>query len=272
MSNFAFKIVSRLPSSLNENKNNFTRKFDRRISPLNLFKSCAKNMTDSGFNFKLPKLESLNLNSENSSISLSALANNHLGIDSNGGSGFALPTLASLGTNNSKSSLEEGPTSLQALANLHLEQSSATQTGFSIPSIFGQDSSEVTQILLPIPTSPEKIDSKPIDLSLALKTQSEKPLQPQKPIKVIAEKVIKKNLEVELLLEETNFEGKENSQDIQSQGSILGKVLTRKWRKKRRIIPYPTNIQSDVKPFMFDTKSPDDIVRDAQSQVFSRIK
>ena len=230
-------------------------------------------MTDSGFNFKLPKLESLNLNSENSSISLSALANNHLGTGSNGGSGFALPTLASLGTNNSKSSLEgEGPTSLQALANLHLDQSSATQTGFSIPSIFGQDSSEVTQILLPIPTSPEKIDSKPIDLSLALKTQSEKPLQPQKPIKVIAEKVIKKNLEVELLLEETNFEGKENSQDIQSQGSILGKVLTRKWRKKRRIIPYPTNIQSDVKPFMFDTKSPDDIVRDAQSQVFSRIK
>ena len=229
-------------------------------------------MTDSGFNFKLPKLESLNLNSENSSISLSALANNHLGIDSNGGSGFALPTLASLGTNNSKSSLEEeGPTSLQALANLHLDQSSATQTGFSIPSIFGQDSSEVTQILLPIPTSPEKIDSKPIDLSSALKTQSEKPLKPQKPIKVIAEKVIKKNLEVELLLEETNFEGKENCK-IQSQGSILGKVLTRKWRKKRRIIPYPTNIQSDVKPFMFDTKSPDDIVRDAQSQVFSRIK
>ena len=270
MSNFAFKIVSRLPSSLNKNKNNFTRKFDRRI--LNLFKSCAKNMTDSGFNFKLPKLESLNLNSENSSISLSALANNHLGIDSNGGSGFALPTLTSLGTNNSKSSLEEGPTSLQALANLHLDQSSATQTGFSIPSIFGQDSSEVTQILLPIPTSPEKIDSKPIDLSLALKTQSEKPFKQQKPIKVIAEKVIKKNLEVELLLEETNFEGKENSQDIRSQGSILGKVLTRKWRKKRRIIPYPTNIQSDVKPFMFDTKSPDDIVRDAQSQVFSRIK
>ena len=267
MSNFAFKIVSRLPSSLNKNKNNFTRKFDRRI--LNLFKSCAKNMTDSGFNFKLPKLESLNLNSENSSISLSALANNHLGIDSNGGSGFALPTLTSLGTNNSKSSLEgEGPTSLQALANLHLDQSSATQTGFSIPSIFGQDSSEVTQILLPIPTSPEKIDSKPIDL---LKIQSEKPLKPQKPIKVIAEKVIKKNLEVELLLEETNFEGKENCK-IQSQGSILGKVLTRKWRKKRRIIPYPTNIQSDVKPFMFDTKSPDDIVRDAQSQVFSRIK
>ena len=138
-------------------------------------------MTDSGFNFKLPKLESLNLNSENSSISLSALANNHLGIDSNGGSGFALPTLTSLGTNNSKSSLEgEGPTSLQALANLHLDQSSATQTGFSIPSIFGQDSSEVTQILLPIPTSPEKIDSKPIDL---LKIQSDKPLKPQNPIK-----------------------------------------------------------------------------------------
>ena len=217
-------------------------------------------MSDSAFNFKLPKLESLNLNSENST-SLSALANNHLGIQ-NGG--FALPIL----TNNSKSE-EEGPTSLQALANLHLDQSSSTQPGFSIPSIFGQDSSEVTQILLPNPTlsSPEKIDSKPIDLSLALKTQSEKPFKKQ-PIKVIEEKVIKKNLEVELLLEETKFEeGKEN---YQSQGSILGKVLTRKWRKKRRLIPYPANIQSDVKRFMFDTKSPDDIVRDAQSQVFSR--
>ena len=220
-------------------------------------------MSDSAFNFKLPKLESLNLNSENST-SLSALANNHLGIQNGGG--FALPIL----TNNSKS--EESTTSLQALANLHLDQSSSTQPGFSIPSIFGQNSSEVTQILLPNPTlsSPEKIDSKPIDLSLALKTQTEKPFKKQ-PIKVIEEKVIKKNLEVELLLEETNFEGKENCK-IQSQGSILGKVLTRKWRKKRRIIPYPTNIQSDVKPFMFDTKSPDDIVRDAQSQVFSRIK
>ena len=218
-------------------------------------------MSDSAFNFKLPKLESLNLNSENST-SLSALANNHLGIQ-NGG--FALPIL----TNNSKSE-EEGPTSLQALANLHLDQSSSTQPGFSIPSIFGQNSSEVTQILLPNPSlsSPEKIDSKPIDLSLALKTQSEKPFKKQ-PIKVIEEKVIKKNLEVELLLEETDFEeGKENY--IQSQGSILGKVLTRKWRKKRRLIPYPANIQSDVKRFMFDTKSPDDIVRDAQSQVFSR--
>ena len=217
-------------------------------------------MSDSAFNFKLPKLESLNLNSQNST-SLSALANNHLGIQ-NGG--FALPIL----TNNSKSE-EEGPTSLQALANLHLDQSSSTQPGFSIPSIFGQNSSEVTQILLPNPTlsSPEKIDSKPIDLSLALKTQSEKPFKKQ-PIKVIEEKVIKKNLEVELLLEETKFEeGKEN---YQSQGSILGKVLTRKWRKKRRLIPYPANIQSDVKRFMFDTKSPDDIVRDAQSQVFSR--
>ena len=217
-------------------------------------------MSDSAFNFKLPKLESLNLNSENST-SLSALANNHLGIQ-NGG--FALPIL----TNNSKS--EESTTSLQALANLHLDQSSSTQPGFSIPSIFGQNSSEVTQILLPNPTlsSPEKIDSKPIDLSLALKTQSEKPFKKQ-PIKVIEEKVIKKNLEVELLVEETVFEeGKENY--IQSQGSILGKVLTRKWRKKRRLIPYPANIQSDVKRFMFDTKSPDDILRDAQSQVFSR--
>ena len=206
------------------------------------------------FEFKLPKLESLNLNSAENS-SLQALASDHLASNS----GFAIPTLSSKST-----SEEEPPTSLQALANLHLDQNNSQ--GFSIPSIFGPDQGP-KQILLPnnpAEKSPEKFQK--IDLSLALKPREKPTVKPKKKEEKV---VIKKSLEVQLLIEEI----KENCQDHQkSKGSNLGKVLTRKWKRKSGFVPYLRPFQSDVKPFLFDTKSPDDIVRAAQSQVFTRHK
>lgn len=174
-------------------------------------------------------------NNTTSSSSLASLANAHLG---NSNQGIKVPPLGDL---------NQGP-SLLCLAKKHTGESTLT-----FPSL-----------------NQTKNPEQEIDLLSALRTNTSLPLPTKKALKPREDtkpSVHKKKV-VEILVEKNHW-GNLKVKHCKSQPSCLGKVLCRKWR--RRPIIKPVNRHQDkIQPFKFDSQSPDDIVRAAQSTVFAR--
>ena len=79
------------------------------------------------------------------------------------------------------------------------------------------------------------------------------------------------------ILIKSNHWNKENlprSKTEVRKSSTLGKVVCRRWKTKSllRKLPKVKSFVDEIKPFTFDSLSPDDIVREAQSQSFTRTK
>ena len=92
--------------------------------------------------------------------------------------------------------------------------------------------------------------------------------------------ILIKNVVTQVLLEilvKNNHWNKENFQCGELQkASTLGKVVCRRWKTKsllaRKKEPKRKLVQHKINPFLFDSSSPDDIIRKAQSQSFNRVQ
>lgn len=209
-------------------------------------------MNSENSGFQIPNLENLSLNSgqfqipnltlpsdfQAPNLSLTALATEHLGTGSN--------------------------SLLDDIASLHLSNNSDSNS-FQSPSLNGTETIELK--------APElKPQTTQIDLSLAL-TPSLNPIKTKSVKKEDNQQVSaprRPSIESEILISQDHW-NKENFQ-IYLDSSNLGKVVCRRWRKRPLFNPRTRKENSDLKPFLFDVASPDDIVREAQSQAFTRPK
>ena len=88
--------------------------------------------------------------------------------------------------------------------------------------------------------------------------------------------IIKVPFETEILVKNNHW-NKENFQCAELQkASTLGKVVCRRWKIKtlltRKKEPKRKLVQHKINPFLFDSSSPDDIIRKAQNQSFNRVQ
>lgn len=238
---------------------------------------------DSKDNFQIPSLDNLSLNTGQFHIpSLTFPSSSSSGNDG----GSTLSSLASEHLTHNPSSLQFAPlsdsgtggaSSLLEIANLHLSSQEGEKSSFQIPSLFGSGTVSL-QAHHPEQTTKEKEDNQgaDIDLSLALNTAT-------KPQKITQNKkqdtfqntptLPKKSIESEILVTK-EYWNKENLSLQQKSCSTLGKVVCRRWRAKPRFStkkPH-SEFKAQIVPFSFDTASPDDIVRVAQGQAFTRPK
>lgn len=231
--------------------------------------SGSKSESTSGGNFFLPKIEGLSLGQfqipdlglaeSDQAPSLATLANEHL--SQNGSDLFNLKLDLS-------PSVSNAPLDLEALANLHLETSDSS--GFKIPSLFANEPPlELKSKEIVVPLSPKK--GQTIDLSAALNIVPEKPGSFKKVERTPKSGQLETKIafEVEILVqpEHWNKENWSESQQYRSQASAFGKVVSRRWRHpKSSITPVIPRLETTIKNFLFDSASPDDIVRIAQSK------
>ena len=216
-----------------------------------LFPNLETLSLQNGESFQIPNLVLPN-KTDNLGPSLSDFASNHL---DNGQSGEAA--------------------SLLDIANLHLTGKS--EGTFEIPSLFGTSSSQINEPKIIIPNIQSSKPAVAIDLSIALApSKPSKPLKEKSPTPILEDiKLPKNTIESDLLVQE-EFWNKENfvSKNSVRDSSTLGKVVCRRWRPKVSDKPYLKfkDSTNELKPFLFDSDSPDDKVRQAQSQSFTRRK
>ena len=106
--------------------------------------------------------------------------------------------------------------------------------------------------------------------------KEDSPAPPTEAPETFEEKGISRKVSYESeILIKTDHWNKENfplKSGIQK-ASGLGKVVCRRWKTKVLLRKFDTKlIKNQIKPFLFDSSSPDDIVRAAQNQSFTRPK
>lgn len=222
--------------------------------------------------FQIPSLDNLSLNSgqfhipnltfpSDGSTSLTALASEHL---THNPSSISLAPIS-----------DSGSSSLLEIANLHLSNS-AKSSAFQIPSLFGAETVSIEAPELVVKDKEVNKEGSDIDLSLALNVaKPQKTLNKKQDTSQNTEQTLpKKSIESEILIAQDHWNKENLSLIQQKQSSTLGKVVCRRWRSKPRFStqPYPQDFEPQIVAFSFDTASPDDIVRVAQGQAFTRPK
>ena len=193
--------------------------------------------------------------------------------------------------------------SLSALAKEHETKKPvdvATASGFKIPSLFGNTDNSIGSGSQHNSSTKDLIDSsgltKPnIDLSSALLTKEERSSKSASPkgdlIEDTSQSTVDKRTDssqklissIDLLISSSDTEFDKFIKNEKTKPSPFGYVLCRKWKENRnkvsinnKSIPAspvkrdPMAKTKQIKPFLFDVPSPDDIIIAAQSRVFGR--
>jgi len=245
-----------------------------------------ENLSLGGEQFQIPNLTNLSNSisdtNQNSTptqgISLSALASEHLTQNSSNSSNLLNFDLGPVfGTKP-----EEGTLSLADIANLHLVSNTDLDKGaFEIPSLSGSEANKkVTVPNLQFKNFSEATQDIDLNLALAATKNIKYTKKEDSPAPAALEEkkvpIIKVPFETEILVKNNHW-NKENFQCAELQkASTLGKVVCRRWKTKslltRKKEPKRKLVQHKINPFLFDSSSPDDIIRKAQSQSFNRVQ
>lgn len=230
--------------------------------------------------------------SKSDNFSLDAIAKLHLGQTSEPSLNFG--SVPNWNLNVIKLTEDENNASpLDALARLHLEQSNGENsflltdldfsssanksspnkddilrvTEFKIPSLFDNKGAEDN-------SDQSKVSE--IDLTSALLQKSSLHKTKPKTVKLKDENLYidSANIfeEFGLLLPEHSDIRRQNQIRTPLRPSNVASVVCRQWDRRRILLPVkkPSVICNDIQPFCFDTPSPDDVVKLAQSKLFGR--